>query len=205
MSKFKVRLKITGFELEIEGNREDVSLVSQGVAAQFGGMLQPAAEIVEGDVAAKSAPLPSPMLVDGGKKTSRRRRSASTPASAGPSPSDAIEFRHDPEKYGNPQQSWNTASKGMWLLYVCRELASVKQMTAGQIARTFEKHFRQSGAIKGNNVSRDLGKAKQERPPLVGEDTTGEAGQYYLTDEGNRRAQALIAEALTPPQPNGAG
>jgi hypothetical protein len=48
MSKFTAKLKLTGLELEIEGSRDDVPLITSGVAARLAGAMMPAANIVEG-------------------------------------------------------------------------------------------------------------------------------------------------------------
>ncbi|MEH2257179.1 hypothetical protein [Nostoc sp.] len=49
-NKFKIKLKVTGFELEVEGSREDVPFMAQAVGQQMSGLLIPASNIVEGEI-----------------------------------------------------------------------------------------------------------------------------------------------------------
>src|SRR5262249_27726763 len=108
---------------------------------------------------------------------------------------DAVDFKHDPARWGNPQQTWPTAKKAMWLLFVMENQGAPKELGAAAIADTFNKHFRSAGAIQSFNVTRDLGKAKSKAPPTVGEDTTKSPSSWYLTDEGHKTARSLVAEA----------
>lgn len=75
---------------------------------------------------------------------------------------------------------------------------NIGELSTGQIVKTFNLHFRQAKTVTSSNVARDLGKAKVSTPALVGEDPTKSPPGWFLTDEGVRRAQALIAEALMP-------
>ncbi len=107
MAKFKVSLKITGFELNIEGNRDDVPLLTQAVGQQFAGLLGPAIDIVEGDVVEVSSK-PAPLLVEekAAKKPARRRTPTSSVSHTnnGEKKDVAIDWRHDTSKWGAPQQ-----------------------------------------------------------------------------------------------------
>ncbi len=40
-NKFKFKLKITGFEMEVEGSREEVEVITSNIGAQLRGMVQP--------------------------------------------------------------------------------------------------------------------------------------------------------------------
>ncbi len=79
MAKFKVKLKITGFEMEVEGDRDDAAAISQGIASQFGSLMKPAAEIIDGEVSDHRA-LPS--LAAPGISSEFRRRSQESGAPA---------------------------------------------------------------------------------------------------------------------------
>jgi len=201
MAKFRMKLKLQSLELEIEGAREDASLISRSIGQQMAGLLQPVGSIVDGELPEDRSP---PMQIINGSgqaavKKNRRRKFAPV-AGNGEDASAAIDFKHEPEKFGNPRQEWKTAQKALWLLYVCNELAGVDQMSTRGIVETFNKHFRQSGTITTSNTSRDLGKAKaKEKPAPVGEDTTKSPSTWYLTEEGRKRAQQLVAEALGQP------
>lgn len=130
-NKFKIKLKLTSFELEIEGSREDVPLMAQAVGQQMSGLLLPASGIVEGEIVEdKSLPQapPEPQPKPRRKPASRRRSTASTSLTSNGKNLvvAAVDWRHDPSKWGNPQQDWTTADKSIWLLYVIsKELASL--------------------------------------------------------------------------------
>ena len=84
-----------------------------------------------------------------------------------------------------------TVDKAIWLLHV------VKQELSGSVlVATFNKHFRQAGMITVSNANRDLGRSKSKSPPFVGEDTTKNPPQWFLTEEGTRQANKLVGDAL---------
>lgn len=193
MPKFKVKFRIEKLELEIEGEKESIPEISSGIREQFGNLLGAPEAIVDAE---RTAPneinvTPTEPVV----RARTRRRSARTVArSSSDSGAGAIDFQHDPSKWGNPQQSWSTVKKAMWLLYVCQNEASINDMSGSSITETFNKHFRQSGQIKIFNVNRDLGKAKGRVPAQAGEDTTKNPSVWFLTDEGKNLAHQLVLE-----------
>lgn len=83
----------------------------------------------------------------------------------------------------------------MWLLNVAANEVDTKEMTANQIADTFNKHFRQAGPIRVGNVSRDLGVKKRHTPALVSEDTTKSPPAWFLTEAGIKQANELAGKA----------
>jgi hypothetical protein len=200
MSKFRVKMKLQGFELEIEGNsREEASVIGQNIGKQVSGILQPGMRIVGGEVANEAPPVFAPgVLLDDLSKKRGRRRSKSQINGSERSGSDEIHFRHDPEKFGSPNQQWTTSQKAIWLLYVVKEVAQISELSTGQIVKLFNTHFRQAKTVTNSNVSRDLGKLKIASPSQVGEDNSKNPARWFLTDEGIRQAQSLIAELLTP-------
>ncbi len=199
MSKFRMKLKLQGFELEIEGNREDASIIGRSIGDQISGMLSPSLNILDGEIDSGTPPQSSvPLVAVAAKKRGGVRR-AKAMSSGGEASSQAnIEFRNDPSKYATPTQQWSTVEKAIWLLYVIREVSQVPELSTGQIVKTFNTHFRQAKTVTHSNVSRDLGKAKVSSPSLVGEDPTKSPAVWFLTDEGARKAQAIIANARTP-------
>lgn len=194
MSKFKFRLKLQGLELEMEGSRDDIPLMAQNIGNQLAGLMQPAAGMANGGSPDSTN---DPVTIDHiandkAKLKKPRKRSAST------QPSNVegtiIEWQHHAANYGNPQQSWNTAKKAIWTLYVVSHEAKLKQLTATQIADTFNRKFKQAGPIRATNVSRDLGTAKLKKPALTGEDTAKATSEWFLTDAGSKSAQESIKE-----------
>jgi hypothetical protein len=194
-----MKLKLQGFELEIEGNREDASVIGRSIGEQISGMLSPSLSIVEGEFTSNRVQaVPAVSLVDATPKRRGQRRTRSVPAGGESNATQAIDFRNDPSRYSTPTQQWKTAEKATWLLYVVREVAHVTELSTGQIVKTFNTHFRQAKTITHSNVSRDLGKLKVSSPALVGEDAAKSPPVWFLTDEGVRKAQALIAESRVP-------
>jgi hypothetical protein len=131
------------------------------------------------------------------KKGKRRKPLSSASGVSNAEVADAaLTWSHDPAKYGTPDQSWNTATKSIWLLYVVSQVLQRTSMTAKQIEETFNKNFRQNGQIKNFNVTRDLGKAKSKgKTATVSEDAAKNPSEWFLTESGIRHAQELIASA----------
>lgn len=198
-SKFSVEVEL---KVKIQGDRGNAGLVSRTLGRQFANALGPIETIIEGsaqDIPAQPGlPFDAPPVDESNKKQKRRKSSGSTSGAAIGDSAVAIDFKHEPLKFGNPRQSWPTAKKSMWLLYVVKEVMSVLDMPAPVIAKTFNKHFRQFGAIQVSKVTRDLGRLKSETPVPVQDDATKVGSPWYLTDAGIKKAQALVAEALTP-------
>lgn len=198
MAKFKVRLKVTGFELEVEGSREDVPLMTESIGQQFAGMLQPAAQIVEGELVSDNgnqASAPSVPAKPSRRSTSRRRTTSASNGNA-TAEVEALNWVHDTSKWGSPQQSWVTSTKSIWLLYVAQHETGTKEMSSALIANTFNKHFQQAKRIQTSKVSRDLGRLKTERNSPVSENTTQTPTLWFLTQTGLTMAQGLVQEAL---------
>lgn len=192
-----MKLKLQGFELEIQGSREDASVIGRNIGDQISAMISPAVNIVEGDPPPNSPPQ-SLIAPPGSTKRRTSRRSRAVAKDAAQEGAQRIEFRHDAGKFGVPSQQWNTANKAIWLLYVVKETIGIGELSTGQIVKTFNVHFRQAKTVTSSNVARDLGRAKLSAPALVGEDPTKTPSAWFLTDEGIRHAQSLIAESLVP-------
>jgi hypothetical protein len=199
MTKFKFKLKLQGLELEMEGSREDIPLMAQNLGNQLAGLIQPAADMAEDKNKDQSQQQSLPTIdhslgdAPDSKKQRRRRRATTAPQSAN-SGAKPIEWTHDAAKYGSPQQTWSTATKAIWTLYVVLQELSLAQLTAPQIADTFNRKFKQAGTVRATNVSRDLGNLKVKNPSLTGEDTTKAVAEWFLTDVGVKSAQDTISQ-----------
>lgn len=200
MSRFKVKLRIQGLELEIEGDRREVGIIGQAVGEQVASLMAPTNEIVQGmGGSTPQAVIDSVPVTIKRKRRIGKKNNSQTVGQSGPT--SAIDFRHDPQRFGTPVQSWKTAQKAIWLMFVAGEMLEAKQLSTGVITTTFNKLFKQAGAITNSNVSRDLGKAKLRSGdvlPLVGEDTTKTPPEWFLTDEGSKQARALIEQSRGP-------
>lgn len=192
-----MKLKIQGFELELEGSRDDFPLMTQAIGQQVAGLLAPAAEVVEGEFVHDSSPEPAKPTNGTAKNRSTRQR---RPRSGSSSSNDevkveAINWRHDPEKWGTPQMKWTVVNKSIWLLYVTEQEAGIKELTEHQIAATFNKHFREAKALYIRHIPRELRKLKATANAPVAEDTMKHPSSWYLTTSGKERARELIKEA----------
>lgn len=186
MAKFRIRLKVQALELEIDGEREDLPLITSAVNRQFSTLVEPA------EVIADVPKLPSTNGSGGNDdakgKTGRRRTPPNrTPAElAGP-----VDYRHDPAKFGVPNQGWSIIEKVIWMLWVLQHTGT-KEYAAGQIVATFNHNFKAAGKLHPPHVPRELQRAKVEVPTPIGEDKE----RWYLTAEGERQAKDLVTKAL---------
>jgi len=194
MAKFKIKFKLQGLELEVEGSREDIPLIAESIGQQFTGLLQPAIGIVEGDaVDITKKKSNNTIEIQPNQQKKKPRKSKASTTSKTTEVEKVIDWVHNPANWGTPSQSWNPTKKSIWLLYVVQKEKQFNGLSASQITSTFNKHFRQSGIVQASNVSRDLGKAK--RNLLTGEDTTKNPSEWFLTDSGIQEAEKLIQEA----------
>ncbi|MEJ2905158.1 hypothetical protein WAE58_22120 [Pedobacter panaciterrae] len=194
-NQFKFKLKITGFELEVEGSKEDVAAITSSVTNQIKGLTSPQflgdnSETEDADTMEVSLPqLSSPQ-----KKKSTRKKIPSN-GSSGNQKVEVIDFKNDPKKYSTPLMTWNKQQKALWLLYVIKSEKNVTELTVTQIVNTFNTHYKQSKTINSGNVARDLGKVKLGNGALVGEDATSSPRRWYLTDAGDSSVQNLIKDS----------
>jgi hypothetical protein len=197
MSKFKIKLKLQGLDLEVEGSREDIPHLSRNLSEQITGLINPAVAL------ATAQPMPTSAregsLIEGEAVSiapKRRKKSARSVAGGqgGNSGTDlALDWVHDPQKWGSPSQAWTTWQKAIWLLYVASKEKDIVALSHLEIAATFNKHFKQAKTIQSGNVARDLGSRKSGKEALVGEDTTKSPSMWFLTEEGRKAAEGLIA------------
>ncbi|GGC10481.1 hypothetical protein GCM10007205_19500 [Oxalicibacterium flavum] len=198
MSKFKIKMKITGFELEIEGSRDDVPGIQQAIGRQLGGLLQPNSGLVD-----SSAEPEIHELKDITPETTipeKKRRKRATPSISRSSTTvveseTPVNWPRDITPFGVPSQDWVTSDKALWVLYVAKEHGEENELTAKRICDTFNSHCRQAGVIKVGNINRDLGRLKMKSKPFVGEDTTKNPPVWYLTQSGNSYIQDKISKA----------
>jgi hypothetical protein len=189
MAKFKIRLKVQALELEIDGEREDLPLITNAVNRQFATLVEPTEVIAE---------LPKLPSANGNESTTSedgkgKPRKARTPANRTPAElAIPIEYRHDAARFGNPIQGWSTLEKVIWMLGVLRDTGT-KEYAAGQIVATFNDKFKAAGKLHPPLVPRELQKAKVLNPAPVGEDKD----LWYLTAEGDRQAKDLVAKVLS--------
>lgn len=185
MAKFKVHLKIQGLELNVEGEREEIPIIAATVREQLNSVISPAEVVADVPKQLRNV---TEIDSNGSAKGGRGSRKRSSGSKAAVESSTPIEFRHDSAKYGNPVQGWSIIEKCIWLLYVLKNIPGVKEAEPGQLVATFNEDFKAAGKLHPPLVARELGKAKGANPAPVGEDK----GLWFLTDEGDRQAQALV-------------
>lgn len=206
MSKRKLKFKlgeitIKGVELEIEDDLDRASAAFGALQSQLAGAVQPA---ISKALVAASGPIletsvngqPTAAPTAPNAKRTRRRGVGSVspkPTEGLSSSEESFTLIHDPEKFGNPSQSWNTLNKSIWLLWVVEQALGKKEMTAYQLTSTFNKYFREFGTIRTNNVSRDLGVSRTKSPPLVGVDPNKNPQVWFLYDAGKTYAKRLAS------------
>jgi hypothetical protein len=198
MAKFKVSFELQSLKVNIEGEREDIPVIMGNLGQQIAGVLQPTANIIDGDAPAKAVQNLAESVNSQiePKARARRRPSRGAPATASPDDAGVLNWKHDPQKWGTPQQDWSTLQKCLWTLYVIQNELSQSEVAGPTLARTFNQHFKQAGKIHPPNVTRDLGKAKTGKDALVGENTTVSPSTWFLTDSGNQKAQELVSVSL---------
>ena len=102
-------------------------------------MINPATELAAGKtLTIEASPVNNGGAVEEGIKRKRRSRfsqSRTSPQSDAPTEESAVNWRHDPTKYGSPLQSWKSAQKAIWTLYVVESEAGVKEMSGSRIAQ----------------------------------------------------------------------
>ncbi|SRR6266542_2186541 len=196
MASVEIRLKLN-VDLEIKAEREDIPGLTDSVKQQLAGAFSPAAVVANGQreaepvqqlsLPAEVSPPPTPSKPRRSRRTTRTRDTV-------PAEDDAVDWVHDPSKWGHPAQSWSTVDKCLWLLYVVKQEKSIQELSGPVIAATLCKHFRQAGLVYRQIVNRELGKLKSVTPAPVGENSTVSPSKWFLTEEGNKRAENLVAQ-----------
>ncbi len=196
MSRFRIRMRVQGLQVEIDGTRDDAPAIAHNLSRQFAGLLEPAAHIVEGDLeGADNGRATALATVEPTVRTRSARKGRTVPARPSGDRAADVTWKHDPAKWGSPQQAWSAADKALWLLYVSGQEAQVNDMSSTTLASTFNRMFRQAGMIRAGNLPRDLGRLKTQAPALVGEDATKTPTTWFLTIEGTKKAEELIKQA----------
>lgn len=202
MSKFKFKFKLTGLEVEIEGTRDDIPLMTQAIGQQVAGMLQPMNEVVDGEVKVVDTRTPlalSTQSSDESKKKRKRRsvshkESTNSSGTSSPQIDNTIEFDLDQKAYGYPSQAWNTTNKCIWLMYVLGNKGYGTEFTARQLADTFNKYFKDAKMVEVSNINRDLGREKARDNAKVSSDTKKDPTTWFLTQKGLEAVQKTVAD-----------
>ena len=193
MSKFKIKMKLTGFELEIEGSKDDVPNIQQAIGQQLSGLLQPPTGLIEEAPRAQMKTIESESVASSRTTKPRKRSTPSAPRAANGETDAALDnWPRDVSKYVSPTQGWSVRDKALWLLYVAQEENIAPEVSSIQIRDTFNMHYRQAKLITVSNINRDLGRVKGQ---LVGEDVKKSPPCWFLTEAGSAAVAQKIREA----------
>jgi hypothetical protein len=179
MSKFSVKIKLQGLEIEVEGSQDLAPRIAQRVGEQIGAIVKPPLLIEMG----KNNGAGSESLDEDKGKPKKKK-------SGGKASADDVTFTHDPVQHGSPAQAWTTTQKAIWLLYV---INSDKPLSGYSISKAFNKYFKSAGAIIGGNVNKGLEKERLKgTSATVGVDMADGTSRYYLTEAGKAMGAKLI-------------
>lgn len=201
MGKFEVELELTGLKLRVKGDSsQDMPRIAQQLGQQVAGLIQPAANIIEPDAGPLFKQIESqsrPVAPEDGQKKRKGRSGPRRAGVNGDQPAQPLpEWQHDPGKWGTPKQGWTAGQKITWLLYVISKETGQTEVGGPTIAEVFGAKFKQFGPLKKANMPRDLGALKTKQPHAwVMDNETKSPITWYLTEEGMREAEKIVAEA----------
>jgi hypothetical protein len=184
-SKFRVKVELQGLKFEIEGDREIGSTIAQNLANQIANVVQPAALLEapkngqDGHGVIDSAP-----VIPARK---RRKSSGKSGGSADASGTPAVNWSHDPAKWGAPLQTWKQPQKINWLLHVVEQETGRTDLSPAEMVDIFKTKFRAAGLLRRGNIPSNLG----NNPEFFG----SVDGRWFLKQGGKDAAANLIAEA----------
>src|SRR5688572_31825764 len=100
--KIKVRLKITGLELEFEGTQEDVPRITENLGRDIAGLITAGPNLASGQI-------PAPVNADNGSPASGGKRSPGKARKSASSKEDkqTASWSYDGKLYGTPIQNWS--------------------------------------------------------------------------------------------------
>jgi len=188
MSKFKLKVKLSGLEIEVEGDQEHAPKIAENIGYQLSQIMQPAALIEAPENRHEGPMIEAQNTANGSRSTRRRRRGNKTGTNGGSETTPATTWNHNLDRFGTPLQEWKSVQKIAWMLLVIEKANGTKaEMSTTQIARTFNEKFKSSGIIYKGNVARDLGTTSDQFGEME--------GRWFLKDKGREAAEKLILEA----------
>jgi len=196
MGKFEFELEVKELKLRVKTDNPNPN-IAKALGTQLSNVLTTGVTIQD----TPFQELPARQEEDNDRPRKKRNRKSASGSSQGSPATDTFDWVNNPANWGAPSQSWSVLDKGVWLLYVIEKECSVSQASIRQLSDTFNKHFKQSKVINPSNLSRDFGKKKTGANALLGEDTTVNPGQWFLTEEGKKYAVKVISDSKA----NGAG
>ncbi|HEY1921282.1 MAG TPA: hypothetical protein VGG44_00840 [Tepidisphaeraceae bacterium] len=196
MGRTEIEFELDGFKIgrlkvRIKADKEDAPRIS-GEIGKLMNFMQPPANLIDEPVRKQipSTIVPSNIVSNGGRgRSNRRSKSANNGAAA----TSAVDWQHDPSKWGMPKQEWKAGNKVLWVLYVVKNELGITELTASVIAEVFSTKFRQFGALRKTSMPSILGSLKTSA--LIMDDTTKDPNTWYLSDQGIKSAEQLVQDA----------
>jgi len=194
MANFKIRFSVEKLELEIEGSREDVPIITQALTNQFAGMLSPTNEIVQGKIVEDVVndenikPTVATALPSGKGKRKPPKGGKPKPRTTDEA-SEPLVWTHDTKKWGSPKQNWIAKKKAIWVMYIILQELNIDELTPFQIETAFNENFKKYRTIRATNISRDFNKQSGANA-WVGKRN----GKWFLTEVGTQEAETLVKE-----------
>jgi hypothetical protein len=105
MSKFSVKIRLQGLEIEVEGSQDTAPRIAQRVGEQIGALVKPPLLIEMGKHGASG----SDTSDDHEDRTKKKKKSGG----GGKASADDVTLTHDPSQHGSPSQEWTTVQKAM--------------------------------------------------------------------------------------------
>lgn len=206
MPKLDIEFELTGLKLKIKGDSDDtsgkVADLQRQIASLVGTINSLTQQATQPQLHGSSPSESTQKLIDVPQPSdtaTKTRKAITRKASGAPKvKAEAIDFKHDAEKFGFPKQAWSTAQKAMWMLHMLAESGDTKEFTAAQIANAFNKHFKSFGTIRAQNVLRDLGKEKG-KSGAVNSDASQDPMRWFLLETGRAQMAAILAEPKAVP------
>ncbi len=194
-TKFKLKLKLTGFELEVEGDRADAPKIASNLTKQLATMIT-AGELSEAEAGATPTVVEALPAGPAGATSPRRSKGAAPPRATSARPSaaaaESISFRHDPNEFGNPRQEWSISEKTLYLLAVLAKHGH-SEIPANVIAKTFATHFKEAGMFETRRLTPVLQQMKTRQ--LIGQHAGKTPETWFLTQSGQTAAAKVVAAA----------
>lgn len=188
MSKFRVRLKLQGLEIEVEGDREHAPEMAQNIGKQLAHVIQPIALIEAPKNGNGATIIDASEAPENVGRAPRRRRAVRTSTTASTGDSAATTWTHDAQRFGTPRQDWKASQKIAWMLHVIEQANGQRQeLRPGTIESLFNNKFKSAGLLRRQNIPRDLGNAQDQFGELE--------GKWFLKDKGHEEAERLVSEA----------
>src|SRR6185436_9277867 len=122
---------------------------------QLGGFIKSPATIASGGIPASFEDRQHTLLAHDIEPTKNKKRRSKMQSTSVSKRKEALDLVNKPQTYSSPIQQWKVAEKAIWLLFVIKKENIADEASCSQLAKTFNKHFKEAKMIQPSNVSRD--------------------------------------------------